>query len=115
MGLFSGSSQNETSEASLPRTGPAAGPTITSHPGPVALAEPERERARSAKRARRPRARTVPRPANPTATTREVRVNIKGAKGSLTIEGQPKLLRVFRELRDYVARKLEETTLADIV
>ena len=31
------------------------------------------------------------------------------------IEGQPKLLRVFRELRDYVARKLEETTLADIV
>jgi len=30
------------------------------------------------------------------------------------IEGQKKLLRVFRDIRNYVARKLEKTTLADI-
>jgi Rrf2 family cysteine metabolism transcriptional repressor len=31
------------------------------------------------------------------------------------IEGQRKLLRVFKRIRDYVARELETTTLADII
>jgi len=31
------------------------------------------------------------------------------------IEGQPKLLAVFRDIRDYVADKLEKTTFADII
>jgi Rrf2 family cysteine metabolism transcriptional repressor len=34
--------------------------------------------------------------------------------GRTPIEGQKKLLRVFKDIRDYVAKKLERTTLSDI-